>query len=112
MNTSGFKMIQYINNERLAKRSGLIGRIARNLEMGERQYSQHAAFRAFRVVNFYWVQIYHTLGVMRPVLSRLIVGVSQGPLNYSALFMWFWLTFLVFSRFRFIRARDVLQFNH
>jgi hypothetical protein len=105
-------MVQYINNERLAKRSGLIGKIARNLEMGERQYSQHAFFRAFKVVNFFWVQIYHTLGVMRPVLSRLIVGASHGPLNYSGLFLWFWFTALIISRFRFIRARDVLTFNH
>jgi hypothetical protein len=112
LNSGGFKLVQYINNERLAKRSGLIGKIARNLEMGERQYSQHAFGRAFRVVNYYWVQIYHVLGTFRPVLSRLIVGVSQGPLNYSALFMWFWLTFLIISRFRFIRARDVLHFNH
>jgi hypothetical protein len=55
LKTGGFKLLQYINNERLAKRSGLIGKIARNLEMGERQYSQHAFGRAFRVVNFYWV---------------------------------------------------------
>jgi hypothetical protein len=112
LRSNGFKMVQYIVNERLAKRSGLIGKIARAIEMGERQYSQHAFGRAFRVVNYYWVQIYHTLGVFRPVLSRLLIGVSQGPLNYSALFMWFWLTFLIVSRFRFIRARDVLQFNH
>ena len=105
-------MIQFIVNERLAKRSGLIGKIARSLELGERQYSTHTFGRAFRVVNYYWVQIYHTLGVMRPVLSRLLIGASQGPLNYSALFMWFWLTFLIVSRFRFIRSRDVLQFNH
>lgn len=105
-------MMQFIVNERLAKRSGLIGKIARSLEMGERQYSQHAWGRTFRVVNYYWVQIYHTLGIMRPVLSRLVIGAGQGPLNYSALFMWFWLTFLIVSRFRFIRSRDVLQFNH
>jgi len=80
--------------------------------MGERQYSQHTFGRAFRVVNYFWVAIYQTYGIMRPVLSRLIVGVSQGPLNYSALFMWFWLTALILSRFHFIRARDVLHFNH
>jgi hypothetical protein len=112
LQSSGFKAVQYLVNERLAKRSGLIGKIARSLEMGERQYSQHTFFRAFRVVNFYWVQIYQTLGIMRPVLSRLVIGASQGPLNYSALFMWFWLTILIMSRFRFIRVRDVLYFNH
>ena len=112
LKSGGFKAMQYLVNERLAKRSGLIGRIARSLEMGERQYSQHAFGRAFRVVNFYWIQIYHTLGIMRPVLSRLVIGAGHGPLNYSALFMWFWLTFLIVARFRFIRSRDVLQFNH
>lgn len=68
--------MQFIVNERLAKRSGLIGKIARSLEMGERQYSQHAFGRAFKVVNFYWIQIYHVLGTFRPVLSRLLIGVS------------------------------------
>jgi hypothetical protein len=48
-------MVQFIVNERLAKRSGLIGKIARSLEMGQRQYSQHAFGRTFRVVNYYWV---------------------------------------------------------
>lgn len=48
----------------------------------------------------------------RPVLSRLVIGAAHGPLNYSALFMWFFMTMLVFGRFRFIRARDVMTFNH
>ena len=50
--------------------------------------------------------------ILRPVFSRLLFGVSNGPLNYSGLFMYFWLTFLIISKFRFIRARDVLTFNH
>lgn len=79
--------------------------------MGPRQYSQHAFHRVFRLGNFMWVQTYHTLAIMRPVLSRLVLGVSQGPLNYSGLFMWFWLTFLIFAKFRFIRVRDTLMFN-
>lgn len=112
LKNNGFKMMQYLVNERLAKRSGLIGRIARSLEMGERQYSAHTFTRAFRVVNYYWIQIYQTLGVMRPVMSRLLLGSSAGPLNYSGLFLWFWLTFLIIARFRFIRSRDVMQFNH
>mmetsp|Transcript_36599 Transcript_36599/g.35397 ORF Transcript_36599/g.35397 Transcript_36599/m.35397 type:complete len:108 (+) Transcript_36599:214-537(+) len=48
---------------------------------------------------------------MRPVFSRF-VGVGNGPLNYSGLFMYFFLTGLVFSRFRFIRARDNMFFNY
>lgn len=80
--------------------------------MGPRQYSQHTLFRAFKVVNWWWVYLYQILGMMRPVLSRILVGHADGPLNYSALFMWFWLTFLVIARFRFIRIRDTLTFNH
>jgi hypothetical protein len=55
LRSNGFKMMQFIVNERLAKRSGLIGKMARAIEMGERQYSQHTFGRAFRVVNYYWV---------------------------------------------------------
>ena len=70
LKNTGF--VQYLVNERLAKRSGLIGRIFRGLEMGPRNYSQHTIHRAFRVVNYFWVQIYQTLGIMRPVFSRFI----------------------------------------
>ena len=64
--------LQYLVNERLAKRPGLIGRIFKGLEMGPRQYSQHAFHRTFRVANYFWVQIYHTYSIMRPVFSRFI----------------------------------------
>lgn len=70
LKNTGF--VQYLVNERLAKRSGLIGRIFKGLEMGPRNYSQHTIHRAFRVVNYFWVQIYQTLGIMRPVFSRFI----------------------------------------
>jgi len=103
--------LQYLINERLAKRPGLIGRIFKGLEMGERQYGQHAHHRVFRVVNFWWVQLYQVPAMIRPVFSRFI-GVANGPLNYSGLFMYFWLTFLILSRFRFIRIRDTLHLNY
>ncbi len=47
---------------------------------------------------------------MRPVFSRF-VGAANGPLNYSGLFMYFFLSALIISRFRFIRYRDVMTFN-
>jgi hypothetical protein len=47
---------------------------------------------------------------MRPIFSRFI-GVQNGPLNYSGLFVYLFCSMMVFSRFRFIRARDVLFFN-
>jgi hypothetical protein len=106
-NTGG---LQTLVNDKLAKRSGLIGRIFKGLEIGPRQFSQHSLHRVFRVVNYFWVQTFHTLAVMRPVFSRF-VGVSNGPLNYSGLMLYFFLTGCVIARFRFIRVRDTLVFN-
>lgn len=103
--------LQYLVNQRLAKRSGVIGRIFKSLEMGPREYSQHALGRFFRVGNIVWMQFYQLNSMMRPTLSRMVVGVSQGPLNYSGMFMWFWLTALIIARFRFIRGRDLQVFN-
>ena len=79
--------------------------------MGPRQFSQHTLHRAFRVVNYFHVQLYHTLSIMRPVFSRF-VGVQNAPLNYSGLFLYFFLTIMVLGRFRFIRARDTVTFNY
>lgn len=79
--------------------------------MGPRQYSQHTFHRVIRVANYFHVMIYHTLSITRPVFSRFL-GVQQGPLNYSGLFLYFFLTAMVISRFRFIRVRDVLTFNY
>ena len=97
-------------NERLAKRSGFIGRLARFYEMGERQYSPHSLLRIMKVVNWYWVFGYQVVAMMRAPLSRFI-GVTQGPINITGVFMWVWGTMLVFSRFRFMRSRDIYFFN-
>ena len=97
-------------NERLAKRSGFIGRFFKGLEIGPRQYGHHTFHRAFRVANYFWVQVYHQIAIMRPVFSRF-VGVGNGPLNYSGLFMYFLLSILIFAKFRFIRIRDNMYFN-
>ena len=102
--------LQYLVNERFGKRPGLIGRIFKGIEMGPRQYSQHTFHRAFRVVNYFWVQVYHTLGIIRPVFSRFL-GVQNGPLNYSGLLLYFLASILIIGRFRFIRVRDNLTFN-
>ena len=102
--------MQYLVNDRLATRSGLIGRMARALEMGERQYSAHAFGRGLKVVNFFWVSIYQWMGMMRPIGSRFI-GSQNGPLNYSGIAVYCFCTLMVLNRFRFIRSRDILQFN-
>ena len=105
--TSG---MQYLVNERLAKRGGPIGRIFTALEMGKRQYGQHALGRVMRLMNYWWLMIYQTIGMQRQVFSRF-VGVQNAPLNYSGLFVWFVATNMIFSRFRFIRSREVMNFN-
>ena len=107
-----YKAVEYVVNERLGKRSGLIGRFFRALEMGERQYSRHAVGRNLRVINYFLLNLYQTLATMRPVLSRVLLGVTQGPLNYSGIFVWVSVTAMILSTFHFIRARDVLFFNY
>ena len=107
-NTKG---LQYIVNERLATRGGAIGRFFKALEIGQRQYGQHTLGRSMKVINFWWMSIYQYMAMMRPVLSRFI-GVNQGgPLNFSALYVWFFCTCAIFSRFNFTNAKDVLYFN-
>ena len=78
--------------------------------MGPRIYGQHSFHRILRVVNYYWMMVWQILAMQRPVFSRFI-GVQNGPLNYSGLFIYFWMTILVVCRFRFIRIRDTLMLN-
>ena len=103
--------IRYMVNERLAKRSGLLGRMFKYLEIGERQYGQHTLTKTMRVANYFWVKTYQIAGMMRLPAARFI-GVHNGPLNYSGMALWFWMTFIVLARFRLIRARDNITFNH
>jgi hypothetical protein len=51
-NTTG---LQYLINDRLAKRGGAFGRLGKALEMGERQYSAHTMGRMLKVVNHLYV---------------------------------------------------------
>ena len=105
--TSG---LQYLVNERLAKRGGPVGRIFTLLEMGKRQYGQHSLGRFLRIANYWWLMIYQTINMQRAVFSRF-VGLQNAPLNYSGLFVWFVCTNMIFSRFRFTRSREVMNFN-
>ena len=106
-NTTG---LQYLVNERLAQRSGLIGRVFKAVEMGPREYGAHSQLRLWKVANFFWVQFYHTYSIMRPVFSRFMT-VQNGPLNYSGLLVYAFFTLMVWSRFRFIRGRDFVATN-
>lgn len=106
-NTKG---LQYLVNEKLGKRAGFIGRVFRPLELGKREYSQHAMHRLFRVVNFFWMMIFRIYGCARPIGSRFL-GLGNGPLNYSGLFCYFFCTAMVFGRLRFDKAREQMCIN-
>jgi hypothetical protein len=97
-------------NQKLAARPGAIGNIFKPWIIGQRQYSQHSMLRLFRVVNYFWMMGYQTLSMMRTPFSRFS-GLAHSPLNYSAIFVYAFCSGLIMSRFRFIRARDVLEFN-
>merc|ERR1712060_52878 len=87
--------LQYLINERLATRSGSIGNLFKAFRIGERDYGQHSLFRFLKVCNFFWVSVYQFMGMQRHVFSRFI-GVTNGPLNYSGLFVWFFCTNMMF----------------
>ena len=106
-NTGG---LQYLVNEKLGTRPGLIGRIFKGLETGKREYSDHTLHRAFRVVNYMWMSIFRVYGAMRPVGSRFL-GQGNGPLNYSGLYVYIWATMMVFARCRFSKSREQYTFN-
>ncbi len=107
-NTKG---LQYIVNERLAKRDGFIGKVFKKLEIGERQYGKHFTKRFFHVVNYFWVMMYHQAAATRPVLGRLFGASSGGPLNYAGFFLWFTLTVYIINRFKFYKIRDKIMLN-
>ena len=102
--------LQYLVNERLAKRGGGIGRVFSALSIGKRQYGQHSLGRVMKLMNYWWLMIYQTIGMQRAVFSRF-AGLGNAPLNYSGLFAWFVATNMIFSRFRFTRSREVMNFN-
>ena len=64
--------------------------------MGKREYSEHTFYRAFRVVNFFWMGTWSVLARMRPIGSRFL-GLSNGPLNYSGLYVYLMSTMLIFA---------------
>ena len=106
-NTKG---LQYLVNERLAKRSGAIGSIFKRLEIGKREYSAHTLHRVFRMANFFWMRMFQVLGAMRPIGSKFF-GLGNGPLNYTGMFVYCFATAYVFARCRFSKSREQYTFN-
>ena len=101
--------LQFLVNERLAKRGGVIGSIFKALEMGKRQYGQHAHLRWAKFINHNFVIGFQQMASMRLVLSRTI-GVTHGPINFSGLFVWLFITLTIMTRFNVPRGKEFLNF--
>ena len=97
-------------NERLGKRSGKVGEFFTFFALGERQLGRHTAGNWIKATNWYFLKAVQLISARRVVLSRLL-GVTTGPVNYSALFSYMFATLYIISTFRFIRPQDVLRFN-
>jgi len=104
------KSLQFVVNERLAKREGTIGQIFKLFEIGERQMGGHTIGNALKYANWIKIRGSQAINQRRIVLSRLS-NVTTGPLNYSAIFSYFFATLYILNGFRFIRERDVMKFN-
>ena len=94
----------------MAKRSGAIGSFFRAIEMGQREYGAHTLHRAFRMANFFWVNAFRVLGMMRPIGSRFLTN-GNGPINYGGLWVYCWCTAMIFARCRFTKTREATNFN-
>ena len=61
-NTSG---LQYLINERLGARGGPMGTLFKPFAIGKRQFGQHSLGRQMKLMNYYWLMIYQTIGMQR-----------------------------------------------
>ena len=97
-------------NDKLAARKGVVGRIFTWLKVGPRQMGTHTLPKVVKFYNQYFMLTYQMGSSLRPIFSRFI-GMTYGPLNYTGLMLWFVMTISLMNRFKFNRARDVIQFN-
>ena len=80
-NTKG---LQYIINERLAKKSGLIGSLGRALEIGPRQYGAHVLPRFFKVANYHFIYMLYLLSASKNQATRFIyAGYGHMPITHT-----------------------------
>lgn len=94
----------------MASRSGAIGRLFKAIEMGKREYGTHTFHRAFRVVNWMWVNSFRVWAVMKPIGSRFL-GNGNGPINYAGLWIYGWCVAAIFARCRLTHIREATTFN-
>ena len=106
-NCTGLKTLV---NDKLAKRGGAIGGLFKRLEIGERQMGKHYIPRYGRLVNSFIMMGYQMAGASRPIFSRF-VGTHYGPLNYTGIAAWAFMTGCIITRFKIDRTRDIFAFN-
>ena len=94
----------------MAQRSGAIGRFFKAIELGKREYGTHTLHRAFRVVNWMWVNTFRVWAVMRPIGSRFLTN-GNGPINYGGLWIYCFATAGIFARCRMTHTREAATFN-
>jgi hypothetical protein len=86
------KFLQYVVNEKLAKRSGSIGKFFSWMQIGERQYGQHFIPKWFRVFNHYFLAFGYRFNWGRPSIMKVFSREREiFIVGYAALFMvWAW----------------------
>ena len=102
--------LQHFVNNVMAQRSGALGRLFKAIEIGKRDYGAHTLHRAFRVVNWMWVNTFRAWAVMRPIGSRFLTN-GNGPINYGGLYIYMFATAGIFARCRMTHTREATTFN-
>ena len=102
--------VKVLINDRLANRPGFIGGIFKRLKIGTREYGQHTIPKIMKLMNSVFMMQYTVVANQRQVFSRFF-GHIYGPLNYTGIVTWCFLTGAVIFRFPIYGMRDILQFN-
>lgn len=86
------KFLQYIVNDKLAKRKGSIGKFFRWMEIGERQNGTHYSARWFRVFNHYMLTFGFRFNWGKPSFMKIFSREREiFIVGYAALFgIWAW----------------------
>jgi hypothetical protein len=64
------KKLQFIVNEKLAKKSGPIGRFFRFFAIGKRQYGEHYAGRLLLSINTFFLFVFRAFSNYRVLYTR------------------------------------------
>ena len=74
--------------------------------------SAHSHFKVWRVANYVYLMPLQLFNHARGIFSRMLIGTTNGPINYSGMFMWVWMTRMLISRIQHERPRDQINMNN